>query len=196
MKLLSAAGAGDGERGERAHAACVPGRKMAAAARRTRAPRPSGARDPSPLPQWPPPPPPARPPRPGVRASAQASATVHVDGGGSPPRPSVGRHSSPAAAPPPRASGPAPPPPQRLSLGARAPPTAPAEPTPEGGGRFQPAGPAWRPTGLGRARTKPLPQKAPWQTRPASASQPAGEGFCLIPVAPHMLKKRSEFWSF
>lgn len=54
--LRPAAGPGGWRTSERSHASCVPGRKMAAAPSRARAPRPSGARDPSLLQQWPPPP--------------------------------------------------------------------------------------------------------------------------------------------
>lgn len=139
----------------------------------------------------------ARPPRPGVRASAQASATVHVDGGGSPPPPRVGRHSSPAAAPPPPASGPAPPPPPPQSLSPfgslLAPLRAPAEPEP--GAVVLPAwgGLVW--PALARDEQKPLPRKAP-MAEPACERLPACRpGILFGRVAPQILKKRSKFLS-
>lgn len=48
-------------------------------------------------------------------------------------------------------------------------------------GGSQPAGLVWRALpGLGGVRTKSLPQKAPWPTRPVSACKLAGEVFYLV----------------
>lgn len=192
----------DGEQSERSHASCVPGRKNGRSGlSRARAPRPSGARDPSLLPQWPPSPP-AHP----------AQASEHQ------PRPrrlsmwtGVGlrhrRASVATAAPPPllphRASGP----PRRRRRRPRA--SLPSGPgssplslppfrlrlNPKLGG-CRPAGPGWRClAGLGGGRTKPLPRKAP-MAEPACERLPAcPPGILFGRVAPQILKKRSKFLS-